>query len=223
MDGNANINDDNAPGKLTDNVNIGDRKPVGTVNASAGAIDPALARTAAGTATAPGTTDPGTTKRPRGRPPGSGKKAAGAVSDADIEIHIDKDGNIKPAKAASKPTPININGIEKILLSLHEIAAATVSIPELKLEPKEAKELSDAIAAVGEQYLIVLSPKTAAWIDLGRVLGCVYGPRAMAVYITAQAKKPPPVANPNNGASHKAPPGAVPAKMAFDPTSIKLN
>lgn len=229
MDGSTNINDGNASGQPTGDTDGGNRKPIGASEPIAGAIDPALARTAAGgpartgTITAsPGAAGEPAAKRPRGRPPGSGNNAK-------KENTVEASAPASPASPAKekspKPIPININGLEKILLSIHEVLAATVSIPDLRLDPKEAKDLSDAIAAVGEQYLIVLNPKHAAWLDLSRAIGCIYGPRAVSIYMAAQARQPvKPKPNPNNGAERRPPPPPQQDlnTMQFDPGAIKV-
>lgn len=49
---------------------------------------------------------------------------------------------------------------------------------DLMLSAKESKKLADAIQAVGRQYAIVMTPKQAAWAQLGLAATGIYGPRA---------------------------------------------
>src|SRR5262245_19869955 len=120
-------------------------KPDGSGNGNAGFIDPVTARdTGATLSTSPAPTDergspPGSvagdghpansTKRPRGRP-----RKDGTAPQSRAE----------PAKTA-EPRNLNINGIDKVLFSVHAILAATVACPELAIDEKEAKDLGKAI------------------------------------------------------------------------------
>ncbi len=68
-----------------------------------------------------------------------------------------------------------------ILLGLHSMAAAFTKVEELELSEKEAKLLSDNIAAVNELYGgIVVPEKVQAWLNLTFAAGSVYGPRIVA-------------------------------------------
>jgi len=61
---------------------------------------------------------------------------------------------------------------------VHYTIAAWTGQEELMLSSKEAKKLADAIQAVGRQYEIVMTPKQAAWAQLGLAATGIYGPRA---------------------------------------------
>lgn len=218
MDAKPTSGSDNTVGKSGSQSANGAREPISATLRVSGVIDPTIARDTTGTArtgsgNATGTTpEPGTipepepVKRGRGRPPGSGtKKADSSVS------------------ASEKP--LNINGVEKILFSIHTILAAVTDIEELAIKEKDAQELAAAIAGVTNEYLIVMSPKTAAWVELGRVCGVIYGPRAVNVWLEAKNRKhnqPPPHHQRQSGGQQRTetPPVEQPA---FNPTKIILN
>ena len=102
--------------------------------------------------------DGGTAPKRRGRQPGTKNKPKSAV-------------DVKSQAA----------GIEKLLLSLHTLAAAGLKYPELLLDQAEAKSLAEAIANVERHYSFGLSEKSADWGNLMLALGTVYGTRAMAI------------------------------------------
>jgi hypothetical protein len=109
--------------------------------------------------------------RKRGRPPGSRNKSRAGGEQR------------KPATAgAPAPTraPLDLNGLEKILYSLHAMAAAKIA-PELQLSESEAAAMAAAIGAVAEHYDLTIDPKTQAWVQLGFIVFAVYGPRAVAI------------------------------------------
>jgi hypothetical protein len=217
MDAKATSGSGNEIGKSGSQPKDGVREPIGATLRVSGVIDPALARDTTGTAARAGTGNPtGTAPEPasgtgpepqpepirrgRGRPPGSTTKPK--------------------AESGLSEKPLNINGVEKILFSIHTILAAVADTEELAIDEKEAKELAAAIAGVTNEYLIVMSPKTAAWVELGRVCGVIYGPRAVNVWFEAKHRKhnqPPP--QPRQQRT-EAPPVQQPD---FNPTKIILN
>ena len=95
-------------------------------------------------------------------------------------------GHNSQAKAA----PINVNGLEKIFFSIHSVLASLTGVEELEIDEAEAKQLSAAIAGVAEQYALTLDAKTVAYIELTRVLGVIYGPRAVSIYLRTRKPKP---------------------------------
>lgn len=212
----------------------GAEKSVGTgdggKDAPTGFIDPQIARTTAGQdgpasasaqqGDATDTASPAEPARRRGRPKGSTNKSK------------DESG---------QASSLNINGVEKILFSIHAVAAATFKIPELEITEDEAKRVSKAVAGVSDHYKVMLDPKTAAWIDLGREICVVYGTRAVSIYVRVKAEKhmpakvarPQPAAqtrDPNpindpmkmNGSGVKHETGEAKLPPGFDPTNIKL-
>jgi hypothetical protein len=67
------------------------------------------------------------------------------------------------------------------MFSAHLMLAALCKVEELKLDETEAKRLGEAVAKVNAEFGgIVISPKTAAVMELV-MAGCtIYGPRAVA-------------------------------------------
>lgn len=121
-----------------------------------------------------GSNGTGEPKRKRGRPPGSrNRNSAGTGS----------------AKKQAKGSPVHLEGIEKILLSIHVGMAAFLKAPELMISQDEAKTLSSAIAEVSEHYPVVADAKTLAWINLTMALGMIYGPRGVAIYVRNKGEK----------------------------------
>ena len=195
--------------------NNGDGKSVGAVDGNAGFLDPTLARKTAGGdlsgAASPGPTETTseTVKRGRGRPR--------------------KDGSTGPTFSNVKEKisgPVSINGIEKILFSLHQIGAATLQIPELELTKDEAKKLGDAIGGVNEHFKLSLDPKTAAMIELVQIAGVIYVPRGVSLYIRKKMERqarPQPAQEPvrPNGSTVDFNNSNI-AGMTFDPMHQKI-
>lgn len=63
---------------------------------------------------------------------------------------------------------------------MHAVAAASLKIPELEIDNKEAEQLAKAIGDVSAHYGFELSPKTKAWIELVWCSGVIYGTRIVA-------------------------------------------
>ena len=109
----------------------------------------------------------------RGRPPGSKNNAPKAASNQDI------------------------GAIEATLLSIHIVLVAR--IPEMAIEPAEAKMMAEAIARVSRHYpkvAAVMTGKIADHIALFTAVSAVYGTRLVA--INERVKNPkPPLNNPN--------------------------
>lgn len=164
------------------------QKPFGAGDGNAeqvsGFIDPDLARATAGTgslASEPGepagsaATGGEPAGRGRGRPKGSRNKPGPG-----------------PAQAKQESS-LNVNGIEKILYSLHAMGASLFAIPELEITEDEARRISKAIAGVSDQYKVMIDPRRAAQIDLVRELGTIYGSRAIAFYLRKKAEGAKPI------------------------------
>lgn len=112
-----------------------------------------------------------TPRRGRGRPSGSAKRPAG-----------------KRVEAA----PSSVKGIEKILFSIHAMAAAATGIDELALDDAESKLLSEAVTEVASHYNTIIDPKIVAWVGLIGVCGKIYAPRAMAYKLRKSMEKNAP-------------------------------
>lgn len=115
----------------------------------------------------------GTPRRKPGRKPGAGNSGRSSATAT------------KPAKRAN-----GVNGLEKLLLSIHTIAAIKLETPELAIDNSEAAMLANAINAVQEHYGFDVPPEIAIWVNLATALGTVYGPRVIS--ITARRKKNKP-------------------------------
>jgi hypothetical protein len=82
--------------------------------------------------------------------------------------------------------------LTSILLSVHFMLAKLTSISELELDEDEAAKLGSAVARVNKEFGVqIMSPKTAALVNLGMVGMGVYGPRVVAVMNNAKKKKEP--------------------------------
>jgi hypothetical protein len=90
-------------------------------------------------------------------------------------------------KAASSNQ--SVDGIARILFSLHQMAAVGLKVPEMALDPKEAQVLGQAIADVQSHYDFDVSAETTIWVNLVMALGSVYGPRAVLIYHRKQKVK----------------------------------
>lgn len=121
-----------------------------------------------------GDSDP--VKRGRGRPRGSGN------------------GGTRRSSTTKGPQ-IDINGLEKILLSGHAMLAGIAKTPELELDAMEAKDLATAAAAVARHYDMTMTAKAMDWTNLIMTLGAVYGTRLMAVRMRRTMERGPRVAS----------------------------
>lgn len=122
----------------------------------------------AGTESGGGFTDPTTATGPRRNKDGTLRKPRGS--------------NRTKEDAPSNTRVISLQ-LEKVLFSLHTMAAATLQEPELCIDEDEAKILADAIEKVANAYNFsaMFSPKTQAGVDLCIALVTVYGHRVMAI------------------------------------------
>lgn len=102
-------------------------------------------------------------KRRRGRPAGSSNK--------------------------NKAIPVNVAGLEKLLVGTHAMLAAMTSVPELALDTEEkifdgkaeATYLAESIKAVTDHYKVeIFDDKTIAWFMLAQCTMVVYAPRFYA-------------------------------------------
>jgi len=82
---------------------------------------------------------------------------------------------------------------------MHTMLAAATQTPELHLDEREAKAMTDAVAEVARHYPMTIDPKTLAWANLAGCAAMIYGPR---IYLIADRKrkaaKDKPSANVNN-------------------------
>ena len=67
------------------------------------------------------------------------------------------------------------------------------------MDEAEAKELTQALAAVNSYYATAIDPKKLAWFALLGVAGKIYGPRVMAAMVRLKTEKQPPRPAPLSG------------------------
>lgn len=104
---------------------------------------------------------------------------------------IEEDRRKESAKSSAC---ISVN-LEKVLISLHTVAAGLLAEPELKIDDDEATMLAEAVKEVAAAYDFtqIFNPKTQALIDLTLVCGTVYGPKVITIY--KRSNKRPKVVN----------------------------
>lgn len=111
-------------------------------------------------------------KRGRGRPKGSTSKAK-RTTDA-----------------------IDLNGLEKLLISIHVGLAAITKSPEWEIDEGEAKSLAAASARCARHYPILdkVGDKAIDHLNLISVLGGVYGTRIFAYSLRKSSNRAKPTA-----------------------------
>jgi hypothetical protein len=77
-------------------------------------------------------------------------------------------------------TSNDLKGIEKVLYSIHQMAAAIVGVPEFAIDEAESKTLAEAVTNVSKHYPIGMDEKTVAWCNLAMVASGMYGTRFFA-------------------------------------------
>jgi hypothetical protein len=82
----------------------------------------------------------------------------------------------------TKEKAVHLAGLEKLLLSLHAMGAMIASTPELEIDEKEAAHLAACSSEVLKHYAVVVSEKTAAWLDFLMCCGGLYGVRIATVH-----------------------------------------
>ncbi len=101
---------------------------------------------------------------------------------------LNKDGTPRKRRGEGKQTSgessrVVTANLEKVLFSLHVMAAATLKEPDLAIDEDEAKILAEALEKIANAYNFstIFSPKTQAGIDLTIALVTVYGARVMKI------------------------------------------
>lgn len=121
------------------------------------------------------------------------------VADTGPRARKPRGPNKRKQPQAGETAALNINGVEKILFSIHAVMAGVTATPELMLDESESKKLAKAIEGVTDQYKLTLDPKIAAYIDLATTLGMIYGPRGVAIYVRKKMEKAKPVQRAQEG------------------------
>lgn len=119
---------------------------------------------------APRVVDPATGSTPGGDAAGSGPRRRGRRPGSRNSV-------------TGKKSPLDVNGLETLLFSLHAMAAAYLRIPELELEKTEAERLSAAAARVLAHYPVTLAAESIDIVNLVMACGMIYGSRVMAIRV----------------------------------------
>lgn len=140
-----------------------------------------------------GTTGPVNPATLTGGSASGGSGGSGGDEEFDPAIHsgrdkINTDGTFRRKRgrkaggnSAKNSHPVNIAGIESVLLSMHAMMAAGLQAPEMAIEADEAKMLAEAVAEVQRHYPMVIDPRVMAWVNLVSAAGMVYGPRVYMI------------------------------------------
>jgi hypothetical protein len=110
---------------------------------------------------------------------------------------------------------IDLNGLEFILLSAHEMLAGITKTPELELDGEEGKKLALSIGNVARHYDMTMSAKAMDWTAFFMTIGALYGSRLAAIRMrrmmerkeavdgtVRNATRPAATARPNTVTSH---------------------
>lgn len=109
--------------------------------------------------------------------PGTGDIAGGAPRKPRPQR---KSGSVSfRGKKTGKQQKVSLDLTAEHIQGFHQIAALATGIQELVIGEEEAKNLSDAIKAVSAQYDVLISGKSAAWMNLALIAAMVYVPRLM--------------------------------------------
>lgn len=187
-----------------DVANIGDDgNSDGAVSSTGGGpapIDPVTAEPSGDTAEP----SPNQPKRGRGRPPGSGT-----------------------GTAKTKPIPLNVSGLEKLLVGIHGGLAILSGRHEWSLDTEsrmfdgktEAEFLAQSTADVARHYGGIADQKTLDWMNLLQCLAIVYGGRLYAIRANPRVKAAP---KPNLAVRPGPPPQhhTAPPVNSFDPARM---
>lgn len=113
------------------------------------------------------------------------------------------------SKAGGNPipgqqTPLDLDGISKLLYSCHAILAGISKTPEIEFSEDESKKLGAAIVNVGRHYNLAVAEKTMDWTNLLMCAGMIYGSKLIAIKMrkaSDRAARPEPEAEqPRNNA-----------------------
>lgn len=82
--------------------------------------------------------------------------------------------------------------IEFMLMSLHQLAAASTGIAGLELNPVEGKILAEALTKIQDHYGVRIAGEAMVWSNLAASLVAIYGPRFYVVreHLKGNAAKP---------------------------------
>jgi hypothetical protein len=144
-------------------------------------VDPAAIGDSGGSDNGDAGNSSGEPRKRRGRKPGTGAARSG------------------------KAPPLDINGVQALLFSAHNILAAITKTPEFSLSETESEELAKGIANVSRHYDVAASAKTVDIMNLAMVAGMIYGSRIMAMRNRKSAEKKAKKDAENTAAAFRAP------------------
>lgn len=116
----------------------------------------------------------------------------------------------------TKSAPLDLNGLEGLLLAIHTTLSALTGQTALQLSQEEARAIAAAASNVSRHYDMRTSQKVLDWGALGMVLAGIYGPRA--AYLLAMRRDQTAARAPETQAatSIDTMSAAEQAAMAFD-------
>jgi hypothetical protein len=130
-------------------------------------------------------------------PAGTGSDPAGTGADHPVRTRKRRaDAGKSRGGTKAKGAPLDLNGLEGLLLAVHISLSAITGEEALQLQPEEAHAVAEAASNVSRHYDIRASQKVLDWGALGFVLAGIYGPRAAFIYQKSRAPKPPPPQRP---------------------------
>lgn len=136
--------------------------------------------------------------------PGSGSTSDNSTGDAP-KRRGRKPGSRNSAKAAGS---LDVNGVEAILFSTHQLLASLAQTPEMAIDKMEANTLAIGIANVARHYDMGATQKSLDWANLISVVGMVYGTRIYAIRARVAQEKAKNAGNGLERPIHTIPTGA---------------
>jgi hypothetical protein len=112
---------------------------------------------------------------------------------------------------------VDVSGLEKLLFSVHLMAATALKVPELALEPKEAEQLSEAASRVLAHYPVNIAPQSMDVVNLIVAMAMIYGSRIAAIRVRTSRKGTAPM----SGAPSAETPSNV-VNMTFVPPGAAI-
>ncbi len=104
-------------------------------------------------------------------------EGAGAESEETIAGPQKRRGRPPGSRNKTSGVPLDLGGIEAILLSVHSALAVLLKNPKLNLTEDEAKQLAKASANVARHYNVPVTAKVMDWTTLIVVCASIYPSR----------------------------------------------
>lgn len=92
-------------------------------------------------------------------------------------------------RTSAKTLQLSVDSLTAVLQGIHVTIAVGLKAPEMELEDTEAKNLSQAVVNVLDQFNIVPDPKITAVVGLVMTASAIYGPRAYLISERLAAQK----------------------------------